>query len=140
MLQRFVSGAAIAAVGIACAALALSIIPGISWQKACPLSILWCFAPAGWGIWTMLAPRNFVPSRLPIWGALLGLLAGSFVAFVLDVPSRVLGQSVPAGLRVMMVVVIVLLYYLLWMLVRAVYEALCIHDPAAQPRSYTSAA
>ncbi len=139
MLQRFVSGAAIAAVAIACAAFAVLIIPGITWQRAYPLALLWCFAPLGWGIWAMLAPRGFVPHRLPIWGAILGLIAGTLAAFVLNIPSRVLGQSAPATLRGVGVIAIVVVYYALWTLVRAVYQALATTQSVA-PKTYTTAA
>ncbi|MBZ5566379.1 MAG: hypothetical protein LAN64_00865 [Acidobacteriia bacterium] len=107
--------------------------------KAYPLALLWCFAPLAWGTWAMLAPRGFVPHRLPIWGAILGLIAGVLAAFVLNMPSRILGQALPAALRGMGVVVIVVFYYLLWMLVRGVYRALGPTD-SARPKSYTTAA
>ena len=72
----------------------------------------------------MLAPSGWVPQRLPIWGGILGLIAGVLAAFVLNLPSRVLGVTVPVILRGVAVVVIVAFYYFLWMLVRIAYRSL----------------
>ncbi len=139
MLQRFVAGTAIAAVGIACGALAILFVPTVPVQRSYLLPLFWCFAPLAWGIWAILAPRSWVPRRLPIWGAILGLIAGTLAAFVLDMPSRILGQTVPTALRGVGVAAVVAFYYLLWMLVRAVYRALGPTD-AAVPKSFTTAA
>jgi hypothetical protein len=54
----------------------------------------------------------------------LGLIAALGAAFVLNLPSRVLGQAVSALLRGIWVIVMVVIYYFLWMLVRAVYRAI----------------
>ena len=139
MLKRFVAGTAIAAVGIACGALALLLLPTVPLQRSYVLPLLWCFAPFAWGIWAMLAPRSWIPRKLPIWGAILGLIAGTLAAFLLDLPSRILGQPVPAALRGVGVAVIVAFYYLLWMLVRAVYRALGPTDSAVPKFSTTVA-
>jgi hypothetical protein len=61
---------------------------------------------------------------LPLWGAILGLIAGVLAAFVLNLPFRVLGETVPVTLRGVGVVVIMVFYYLLWMLVRFAYRSL----------------
>ena len=139
MLRRFLAGSAIASVGIACAAFTVWLIPGMPWQRAYPLALAWCFAPLGWGIWAMLAPSSAVPERLPAWGALLGLIAGTFALLVVNLPSRVLGQTVPAMLRGVGVIAVMVLYYFLWMLVRAVYRAIAPAEPAA-PKSRIPAA
>ena len=140
MLQRFVSAAAIAGIAIVCGALALLLfLPAASVQRSYPLVLLWCFVPAAWGLWAMLAPRSFVPHRLPIWGALLGLIAGALAAFALNLPSQILGQAVRPARRGVAAAVIVVFYYVLWMLVRAVYRALSPVDSAA-PKSYTTTA
>jgi len=124
MLKRFVAATAIAAVGIACGTLAILLLPTVPVQRSYPLPLFWCFAPLAWGIWAMLAPSSWVPRKLPIWGAILGLIAGTLAAFVLNLPARILGQTVPAALRGVGVAAIVAFYYGLWMLVRAVYRAL----------------
>jgi len=139
MLRRFVAASVVACVGIACAAFIVSMIPGLPWQRAYPLAVMWCFAPAVWGIWAMLAPSSGVPERLPVWGALLGLIVGLDCAFVLNLPSRVLGQTVPAAIRGLEVIALAVLYYFLWMLVRVVYRAIAPATPAA-PKSYGTAA
>jgi hypothetical protein len=124
MLRRFVAATAIASVGIACAALAILLIPAVTVQRVYLLPLFWCFAPLAWGLWAMLAPSAWVPQRLPIWGAILGLIAGMLAAFVLNLPLQILGRSVPAAFRGIGVVVIVAFYYVLWMLVRVVYRRL----------------
>jgi hypothetical protein len=139
MLKRFVAATAIAAVGVACGALAIVLVPNVLVQRSYPLPLFWCFAPLTWGIWAMLAPSSWVPRRLPIWGTILGLIAGSLAAFVLNMPSRILGQTVSAAVRGVGVVVIGVFYYFLWMLVRAVYRALSPTDSGA-PKPFTTAA
>jgi hypothetical protein len=126
MLQRFVAGTAIAAILIAVGTFALLLIPGL---KVAPLATIWCFAPLVWGLWAMCAPSNWVPQRLPVWGAMLGFIAGLFAMLVLNIPLRWLSVTLSVGTRVLMVVVAVVVYYLFWMLVRAVYRSL-VAEPA----------
>ena len=124
MLQRFVAGSGIASIAIALGALALTLMPTLTLQRIYPLTIIWCFVPLAWGIWALLAPATWVPKRLPTWGAILGLIAGSLAAFVLNLPSRVFGATIPVTLRGVAVVVMAGFYYLLWMLVRATCRSL----------------
>jgi protein-S-isoprenylcysteine O-methyltransferase Ste14 len=72
----------------------------------------------------MLSPTGWVPRRLPIWGALLGILAALMAVFALNLPSRVLGVALPTTARALTVLVAALLYYLLWIVVRIVYKSL----------------
>jgi hypothetical protein len=85
------------------------------------ITTAWCFVPLAWGLWAMLAPAHWVPSRLPIWGAILGIVAGSIAGPVLDLPLRLGGLS---GVRWVMLVVGPIFYYLLWLLVRVAYRSL----------------
>jgi hypothetical protein len=124
MFQRFAAASAIASLPIAVAALAVLLIPILSLQSLYPLPLIWCVAPLVWGIWAMFAPKTWVPQRLPLWGAILGLAGGLMAGFVLNLPSEVAGQPVPLWFRSLGVVLAVVLYYLLWMLVRAAYRAL----------------
>jgi hypothetical protein len=124
MFQRFAAGSAIASIAIALGALAVVLIPALTVQRTYPLTIIWCFAPLVWGIWALLAPAAWVPQRFPIWGAILGVIAGSLAAFVLNLPSRILGETTPITLRAAAVLVIAVLYYLLWMLVRLAFRSL----------------
>jgi len=124
MFRRFVSGSAIASVGIAIAALITLLVHGLAEQRFYPLMMMWCFAPLVWGLWAMLAPAGWVPERLPIWGAVLGLVAGMMALFVLNLPLRVLAVTGAGGLRGVGVVVIVVFYYVLWMLVRLAFRSL----------------
>jgi hypothetical protein len=125
MLRQFVAGSAVASVAIAVGTVAVLLIPAV---KVSPLTTMWCFVPLVWGLWAMCAPSGWVPQRLPVWGAILGLVAGLLAAFVLNVPLRVVGVALPVGMRVLAVVVAVAFYYMLWMLVRVVYRSI-----AAEP-------
>ena len=124
MFQRFAAGTAIASIAIAIAAIILSLTPGLKFERLYPITILWCCVPLAWGVWAVLTPSAWMPNRLPLWGAFLGLFAGSMAIFVLDLPSRFLGQPVPIPARAIAVLVGTLLYYLMWMLVRAAYRCL----------------
>jgi malate dehydrogenase (oxaloacetate-decarboxylating)(NADP+) len=75
MLQRFVAASATAS--IAFGALALILMPALPMARTYPLTVVWCFVPLAWGIWALIAPAAWVPKRLPLWGAILGLIAGS---------------------------------------------------------------
>jgi drug/metabolite transporter (DMT)-like permease len=124
MFRRFVSGSAIASIGIAVAVLVILLTHGLAVQRFYPLMTMWCFAPLVWGLWAVFAPSGWVPQRLPIWGGILGLIAALLAAFVLDLPLRVLGVAVPVILRGVAVVVMAVFYYFLWMLVRVAYRSL----------------
>jgi FtsH-binding integral membrane protein len=124
MIRRFASASAIASMGIGVAVLVVLLIPALPLHKAYPLPTVWCFAPLAWGLWAMLAPSSWVPQRLPIWGMMLGLVAGLLIGFVINVPARIFGAPVPVIPRAVGVLVLVVVYYLLWMLVRVVYRAL----------------
>lgn len=130
MFQRFAAGTAIASLPIALAALAVLLIPMLSLQSIYPVPVIWCMVPVVWGLWAMIAPKAWVPQRLPLWGAILGLMLGLFAGFVLNLPSRVAGQTVPALLRGLGVLFAVVFYYLLWMLVRIAYRSLAARQPA----------
>ena len=113
MFRRFAAASAIAAMGIAVADSVLLLTPGLSLQRTYPLPVFWCMAPLVWGLWAMLAPAAWVPRRLPLWGAILGLIAGLLAMFVLNLPSQILGEAVPVLRRGIAVLVLVVVYYLL---------------------------
>jgi hypothetical protein len=124
LFQRFAASTAVASIVIAIAALIVCLAPGLNFARIYPLPILWCVAPAAWGIWSLFIPSAWMPKRLPLWGAILGLIAGSLAAFVLNMPYRLFGHAVSLTLRGTAVLVMVLFYYLLWMLVRAACRVL----------------
>jgi len=124
MFRRFAAGSAVAAIAIACAVLVVLFMPAGTQERFYPLTVVWCFVPAVWGLWMVFAPATWVPQRLPIWGAILGLIAGLLGVFVLHMPSRIAGVALPVTLRGVFVVVITVFYYFLWMLVRAAYRSL----------------
>lgn len=139
MLQRFVSASVVASIGIAFGAVALLIASHIwNLQNIHRIALLWCCAPLIWGVWAVLTPRRWMPERLPIWGALLGLLASLAVLFVLNLPLSIVGKYVAWPYRAIGVLLAMIGYYLLWMLVRVVYRAL--RGPELAEREFRAAA
>ncbi len=124
MFRRFAAASAIASVAIGIAALAVSLLPLWIAPRFCLLTRVWCFAPLVWGLWAMVTPKSWVPQRLPLWGAILGLVAGLFVMLVLNMPSRIVGVELSAPPRGLAVLILMGFYYLLWMLVRVAYRSL----------------
>ncbi|HTR24908.1 MAG TPA: hypothetical protein VMI10_13090 [Terriglobales bacterium] len=122
MLRRFAAASTVAAIALAVAAIVVILVPGMKLERFAPLLAIWCCAPCAWGIWAMLAPSSWVPGRLPVWGAILGVIAGCLAGFVLDLPSRVFGESVSVAVRASGVIVLVVFYSLLWAIVRAAYR------------------
>ena len=131
MFHRFVCGSAMGALVIGLAALALAAF-GPAFSRAWPLTAVWCFVPLVWGIWAMLTPRVWFPERLPYWGAILGLVAGTMCAFVLNLGPRVFGLTPSFGVRLTEVATMTVVYYFLWMLVRATHRNLMPAEPHAQ--------
>ncbi|MBI3667008.1 MAG: hypothetical protein HY236_12445 [Acidobacteria bacterium] len=131
MMQRFASASAVAAVAIALAAgaLRLNFVPDL--ESRYLLTSFWCLAPLAWGLWAMLIPTSWLPQRLPLWGAILGLIAGLLVVLVLDLPARVAGEPLPPWLRGGAVLLLSVVYYVLWLLVRRAYRTLTAPSPAA---------
>jgi len=124
MFPRFAAGSAIASIAIALGALVVVLAPGLTFERIYPLTIIWCLAPLAWGVWALLAPAAWVPQRLPLWGAMLGLMAGLLAAYVFNIPSRVLGETLSVVGRAVAVLVLTVLYYVLWMLVRVAWRSL----------------
>jgi hypothetical protein len=121
MLQRFAAGSSVGSVLIAIGALVSLLPPRWSAADARVLTTAWCFVPLAWGLWAMLAPARWVPRRLPLWGAILGVVAGIIAGPALDLPLRL------AGLRNMRWITLILgpiLYYVVWLFVPVVYRSL----------------
>ncbi len=131
MLQRFAAGSAVGSIAIAVAACAMSLIPGMTFERLFPLTVLWCFAPAAWGVWAALTPARWMPKYLPVWGGLLGLILALMGAVILDFPSRFTGFAVPLLWRVAALPLVALLYFGLWEVVRAIWSALTPRMPVA---------
>jgi hypothetical protein len=128
MLCRFAAACVVASVVIAAGAV-ISLLP-LRWPAADAriITTAWCFVPLAWGLWAMLAPARWVRSRLPIWGAILGIVAGIIAGPVLDLPLRLFGVS---RFRWVPLIVGPIFYYLLWLLVGAAYRSL--HSTAQSP-------
>ncbi|HUK88563.1 MAG TPA: hypothetical protein VLT85_12925 [Terriglobales bacterium] len=120
MFQRFAAACTVASVLIAAAA-AVSRLARFPAEGASLLTTAWCLVPVAWGIWAMLAPSHWVPGRLPIWGAILGVAAGVVAGPVLDIPLRTGGWS---SIRWIPLIVGPIFYYLLWLLVASAYRSL----------------
>jgi len=140
MLQRFASATLVAGIAIAVAGLFVLAIPGFTLKQASPALMIWCAAPCVWGLWAMAAPQSWVPHRLPLWGALLGLIVGSLGALVLNLPKLVLGWEFPFGGRAFAVLAIAVFYYILWTFVGVAYRRLGHPAPAATPTRAARAA
>jgi hypothetical protein len=135
MLHRFAAASAVASVIIAVGAIVSLLPPRWPAADALILTTAWCFVPLAWGLWAMLAPVRWVPSRLPVWGAILGLVAGVIAGPVLDLPLRLGGLR---GVRWLTLIVGPILYYLLWLLVPPAYRSLDVvmrHPPDAASAS-----
>ncbi len=124
MIQRFASASAVASVVIAVAAGILRVPPLPDLETRYLATSFWCVVPLAWGLWAMLTPKSWLPQRLPLWGAILGLIAGSLGVLVLNLPARISGVAMPAWMQALTVLFFVGIYYLLWLLVRRAYRAL----------------
>jgi hypothetical protein len=125
MLSRFLAAASVGSVVIAFASLILLLIPLPTRPSgAYLLTTVWCLVPVVWGIWAMMAPPAWPLERLPIWGAILGLIAGTIAAFVLDIPARVVDVNPTVLQRMLVLPVAMVLYYVLWMVVRKLCQNL----------------
>jgi hypothetical protein len=120
MFRRFAAASAVASMVIAAGAV-VSLLLRLPVEGAWMLTTAWCFVPVAWGLWAMLAPARWVPSRLSAWGAVLGVVAGIVAGPLLNLPLRLGGLS---GARWIALVVGPIFYYLLWLLVGVVYRSL----------------
>lgn len=135
MLRRFAAASAVASVVIAAGAAFSLLPPRWSAADARTITTAWCFVPLAWGLWAMLAPARWVRSRLPLWGAILGLVAGFIAGPVLDLPLRLGGLT---GVRWTTLVVGPAIYYLFWLLVGVAHRSLHVtgqSPDAASPRA-----
>jgi len=127
MFHRFAAACSVASLVIAVGALA-SLLLGFPLESARTLTTAWFFVPVAWGLWAIFAPARRVPNRLPVWGAILGVVAGFVAGPLLDVPSRLGG---PGGARWLALVAGPLLYYVLWVLVGSACRSLQVTDESA---------
>jgi hypothetical protein len=121
MLQRFAAASSVGSGVIAIGAIVSLLPPRWSAADALVLTTAWCFVPLAWGLWAMLAPALWVPGRLPLWGASLGVLAGLVAGPLLDLPQRLAGLP---DMRWVTVLVGPVLYYVIWLLVPVAYRSL----------------
>jgi hypothetical protein len=121
MLRRFAAASSVASLVIAIGAV-VSLLPS-RWSPADArvLTTAWCFVPLAWGLWAVLAPAHWVPRRLPLWGAILGVVAGIVAGPVLDLPLRLEGLR---DLRWVTLILGPLFYYVVWLLVPVAYRSL----------------
>ena len=137
MLRKFAAGSLVASCVIAVGGAWVIGLRLVTAQRIYGIAVLWCLVPFAWGVWMMLAPASWVPSRLPVWGGALGVIAGVLGVYVLDVPQRVFGFTVPVGLRPVAVLGGGALYAALWIVVAAAYRALA---PDSSPVTSAKAA
>ncbi len=120
MFHRFAAACVVASIAIAAGAV-VSLLLRLPVEGVWILTTAWCFVPVAWGLWAMLAPSGWVPSRLSVWGAILGVVAGIMAGPVLNLPLRLGG---PSGARWIALVAGPIVYYLLWLLVGVAYRSL----------------
>ena len=113
MIQRFSSASAVACVVIALAASGLRLTPASKPEGLYLITTIWCLLPLVWGLWAIIIPRSWVPHRLPLWGAILGVIAGLVVLVGLDMPYRLSGQTLLVYQKVVGVLLAIVLYYVL---------------------------
>ena len=128
MMKRFAAASAVASVLIALAAGCLRLIPVPTLESRYLATSILCVGPLAWGLWAMLTPKSWLPERLPLWGAILGLIAGLLEVFVLDLPAF---RGEPLPLLGIVVLLEIIMYYLLWLPVQRAYQALTAPSPAA---------
>jgi hypothetical protein len=121
MRLRFAAASSVASVVIAAGALVSLLPPRWPPADARVLTTAWCFVPLAWGLWAMLAPGSWVPRRLPLWGAILGVAAGIVAGPVLDLPLRLAGLR---DLRWITLIVGPVFYYVIWLLVPVAHRSL----------------
>jgi hypothetical protein len=124
MLQRFVSAASVGAVLVGLAGPLLYLNPIPAPEVRYLVATVWCMVPLVWGIWAMVIPAAWVPGRIPLWGAALGLVAGLMAAFVLDMPDRLFAVPTTTPVKFGIVVLAIVLYGLVRIAVRGVYVKL----------------
>ena len=125
MLRRFAAASSVAAVIIAGGAVVSLLPPRWSEGDARVLTTAWCFVPLAWGLWAMLAPSHWVPRRLPLWGAILGVAAGIIAGPILDLPLRLGGLR---DIRWITLIAGPILYYVFWLMVPVAYRSLDVND------------
>ena len=121
MLRRFAAASSVGSVVIAVGGIVSLLPPRWSPADARVLTTAWCFVPLAWGLWAMMAPAHWVPRRLPLWGAMLGVVAGIVAGPVLDLPLRLGGLR---DLRWITLIVGPILYYVVWLFVPVAYRSL----------------
>jgi hypothetical protein len=131
MIQRFASASAVASVLIALAAGVFCLISFPNPESRYLVTTVWCMLPLAWGLWAMLTPKSWLPQRLPLWGAILGLIVVLFANFVSDLSSLFQVEGFPVWLRGVGALLAVGIYYLVWFLVRMAYRALTAPSPTA---------
>jgi hypothetical protein len=124
MLQRFAAATSVGSIVIAIGAMASLLNPRWSAADALVLTTAWCVVPLAWGLWAILAPPRWVPGRLPLWGAILGVVAGIVAGPALNLPLRLAGLR---DVRWIPVLVGPVLYFMIWLLVPVVYRSLGRH-------------
>lgn len=122
MLRRFAAASATCAVLIAGAALILFTVRPVPLERASLVLVLWCLAPAVWGVWAILAPSRWI--ALPLWGALLGIILSGTAMLVLNLPQKVFDLPVALFVRLLGVLLVAAFYYVAWSLVGVVHDAL----------------
>lgn len=122
MLRRFAAASATAAVLVTVAVLILFAVARVPLERASLVLLLWCLAPAVWGVWAIVAPTRWI--ALPLWGALLGLMLATTALVILNLPQRIFDLPLSPFLRLLGVLLLAAFYYVAWSIVSVVHAAL----------------
>lgn len=131
MLRKFAAGVLVASCMIPIGAVVVFGIRLATGVRYYQMAVMWCTVPLLWGVWAMLIPQSWTPKRIPLWGAILGVLAAILGAVVMNLPARITQLEFGLGLRWFAIVPAACLYYLAWMIVAWVYAKLAPLDTRA---------
>jgi hypothetical protein len=118
MIKRFVSAAAIASAVIFPLAIFMRLNPELPVESRYLLTTIWCLLPVIWGVWAVIMPKSLLLKHIPLWGALLGLIAGVVIVFVLRIPMQLMGEALTGLFKGVLLLAAIVLYYALWHLVK----------------------
>ena len=124
MIKRFAAAATLPVILISLGALILQFNQDLAGSNRFLLTSIWCFVPFAWGVWGVLTPGTWLPKRLPLWGAVLGLIAGITAVFIVNAPERIFMEPISTVSKGIVVIAAAGVYYILWHVVRWIYTSI----------------
>ena len=124
MIKRFAAAATLPVIAISLGALVLQFNADLAANNRFLLTSIWCGVPFAWGVWGVLTPKTWLPKRLPLWGAFLGVIAGITAVFIVNAPERIFQEPISTVAKGIVVLAAGGLYYILWHVVRWIYGSI----------------